>query len=563
MAQPTIEPSVGDAAFANPAPVGEAERSDRRPGGWRAWLRQAITQHGNGIERAVPAHSADRADEGPVRHFFRRRGIDSRPPPPAEDDGPGGPGGAGFRIAIIGAGLSGSLLAVHLLSRCRPEDRVFLIERRAGFGRGLAYSTNNPNHLLNVRAGNMSAFHDQPGHFVDWLTRRSHDPGLAQPTADSFVSRRLYGTYIRSLLTEAMWGGGKGRNLVLVPDTAQSIRARPHEPGGAGGRLMVTVGVGRAYPVDAVVLAAGNFPPDRSQGAYIGNPWDPEAISGLAADARVVLIGTGLTMIDTVQSLLDAGHKGPILALSRRGFLPRRHRPTRPLSLAAEELPQTTSVARLCRWLHARTEAAAAAGIGWRAVIDGLRPHVPDIWRRLPVDERRRFLRHLRPWWEVRRHRLAPEIASLIDATIASGQLTVRAGRLRAIDAGGERVRLRYRDLASGAEEEIEADRVINCSGPESDYRACRDPLLRDLLATGMVRPDALHLGLDVTEDGALVDTTGEPWPELFALGPITRGSFWEVTAVPDIRLQAVRLATRLQQLSAASRGPRQAAAGR
>jgi uncharacterized NAD(P)/FAD-binding protein YdhS len=509
---------------------------------WKRLPRKRTESQGGGgadDDHPMPAHSADRAIQGPIRHFF----SDGSP------DTDGG-GSHGFHVAIIGAGLSGSLLAVHLLRGCRPQDRVYLIEGRAGFGRGLAYSTSNPNHRLNVRAGNMSAFHDQPDHFVDWLRHRAAASGDPPPNADSFVSRQLYGTYIRSLLTEELWRGGKGRNLVLVPDTAHTIRPLP---GGSGdplhGRLAVTIGMGRTYPVDAAVVAAGHLPPDRSAGAYVGNPWDPEAITGLAADAAVVLIGTGLTMIDTVQSLLDAGHRGPILAVSRRGLLPQPHRPTTGHRLPAEALPPTTSVARLCRWLRREAERAEADGVGWRAVIDGIRPHLPDIWRRLPIDERRRFLRHLRPWWEVRRHRLAPEIAAMLDAAVRRGQLSVRAARVLAIDAGPDRVRLRLRDRVGGREAWIEAARVINCSGPESDYRAARHPLLRDLLDTGLARPDPLNLGLDVTEESALIDADGRLWGTLFALGPVTRGTFWEVSAVPDIRLHAVRLASRLLRL--------------
>lgn len=447
-----------------------------------------------------------------------------------------------FRVAVIGAGLSGSLLAVHLLQHCRPADRIYLIESRAGFGRGLAYSTSNPNHLLNVRAGNMSAFPDQPDHFVDWLERRAGEAGEPPATADCFVSRQLYGSYIRSLLADRIWAGGKGRNLVLVPDTAQAITED-------GRGFRVVVDIGRSYPADVVVLAAGHFPPDRSRGAYRGNPWDPEAIAGLHADDKVVLIGSGLTMVDVVQSLLDGGHRGPILAVSRRGLLPAEHAPTVPLPLAAEDLPRTTSISRLTRWLRLRLEQADAEGTGWRPVVDGLRPHLPDLWRRLPLDERRRFIRHLRPWWDARRHRLAPQVAAMLKAASARGQFTVRAARVVAIEADDERVRLSLSRRGTGAVETIEAARVINCSGPESDLRATRHPLIINLLNKRLVRPDPLHLGLDVTEEGALIAGDGTPSARLFALGPVTRGTFWEVSAVPDIRLHAARLATRIVHL--------------
>jgi len=444
-----------------------------------------------------------------------------------------------FSIGIVGAGFSGALLAVHLLHRCRPGDRVYLIEKRAGFGRGLAYSTINQNHLLNVRAGNMSAFQDRPDHFVEWLRRQRSDANGPSVDADSFVSRRLYGTYVRSLLCDELWSGGKGTNLYLVPDQAVAL----HEA--ADGVSLVVAG-GRCYRLDAVVFAAGNLPPDRNEGAYFGNPWDPEATAGIARQAPVLLIGTGLTMVDVVLSLLDAQHRGPIRAISRRGLLPQVHKPARPLELAAWDLPRTTSITRLTRWLRGRVRAAVADGWDWRSVIDGLRPHLQDLWRRLSLEERQRFLRHLRPWWDVHRHRMSPDVAAQIEAARARGQLSVNACRIVDMIPGDSQVQVTLRPRR-GEIETAEYARVINCSGPETDYRACDDPLIGDLLRRGFARPDPLGLGLQVSEQGALLSADGKASPRLFALGPVTRGSFWEIVAVPDIRMHCARLAAHLE----------------
>lgn len=442
-------------------------------------------------------------------------------------------------IAVIGAGLSGSLLAVNLLQRCHADDRVLLIEKRAGFGRGLAYSTRNPNHLLNVRAENMSAFHDRPDDFVAWLRDRAAGKGGPRPDGDSFVSRQLYGDYIRALLCDQLWKRGRGRNLVLIPDEVRMLNED------RSGVKLIT-GNGRVYHADLVVLASGNLPPDATVGAYIGNPWAPEAISGLPPDAPVLLIGTGLTMVDTVQSLIDAGHRGPIRAISRRALLPRIHAPTRPQWIDAGGLPRTTSVVRLTRWLRHRVRAAAGDGIGWRAVVDGLRPHLQDLWRRMPVEERRRFLRHLRPWWDVHRHRIAPQIGAMLDTAMERGQMTVEAARVLSLQPTEIDVKLEIRHRCTGRTEWLQAARVINCSGPESNYFATSDPLLRELIRRGVVHPDPLGLGLDVTDHGALISADRVTSRRLFALGPVTRGTFWEVTAVPDIRFHCARLASHL-----------------
>jgi uncharacterized NAD(P)/FAD-binding protein YdhS len=456
-----------------------------------------------------------------------------------------------FSVAVIGAGFSGALLAVHLLRNSRAADRIYLIERRAGFGRGLAYSTRNAGHLLNVRAGNMSAFQDHPDHFVEWLRQReaSDVGGRGRSDADTFVSRRLYGTYIRSVLCDELWHGGKGRNLFLVPDDAVALN---EDRGG----VSLTVAGGRCYRVDAVVLATGNPAPDRNEGVYFGDPWHPDATAGIARNDPVLLIGTGLTMVDTVQSLLCRDHRGTIHAVSRRGLLPQVHAPTKPLEISPQRLPRTTSTAKLAAWLHAAVRHAAKEGHDWRSVIDGLRPHIQDLWRRLPLEERRRFLRHLRPWWDIHRHRMAPLVASDLHAAIDRNQVVIRAGRLQEMIIGTSSATCRIQRRGLRIEETLPVARVINCSGPQTNYARNRDPLIKDMLARGFVRTDPLDVGLDVSEQGALVSSRGVASSRLFAVGPVTRGTFWEIVAVPDIRLHCVRLANHLmtitrQQLSA------------
>ncbi len=222
----------------------------------------------------------------------------------------------GRKIAIIGGGFSGSLLAVQLLRRTAPGDHILLIERYAAFGRGVAYATGNDGHLLNVRAGNMSAFSHMPDHFLEWLQRRPQSgSGGMVTTADrlTFVSRRLYGTYIQDILTSEIAGQSGAPRLGLVADEAVAL----HD---ADGGYRVEVAGGRQYDADITVLAVGNFPPEGDQPGYIADPWDPRALAGIGRESGVLLVGTGLTMIDTVISLLDQNHAGPILAISRRGL---------------------------------------------------------------------------------------------------------------------------------------------------------------------------------------------------------------------------------------------------
>jgi len=46
--------------------------------------------------------------------------------------------------------------------------------------------------------------------------------------------------------------------------------------------------------------------------------------------------------------------------------------------------------------------------------MDGLRPHWDMLWRRLPEHEQRRFLQHVARYWEVHRHRMAPQVAATV-----------------------------------------------------------------------------------------------------------------------------------------------------
>ena len=447
----------------------------------------------------------------------------------------------GRHFAIIGAGFSGSLLAVHLLRRSNPDDRILLFERAEEFGRGLAYAADNPGHLLNVRASNMSAFSDQPDHFLQWLATAS-GPGTGT-AGDSgpmtFASRQLYGSYIRHVLASELRSGTKRHRLTLVSDEAVALRPV------FGGYSIETREAGR-YDVDAAILAVGNFPAHTDIEGYAASPWAGDALNGLDRDAAVLLIGTGLTMVDVVLSLLDRGHRGPIHAISRRGLLPHTHAPAAPAPrfLAQQDAPR--SVRGLLSAIRREVRRASAQGGDWRSVVDSLRPDTQSLWRSLPLEEKRRFLRHLRPWWDIHRHRMAPAISARLQSCIASGQLTVRRARLRQMHAVPDGIEVTLQPVFGTSPLTIPVARIVNCTGLTNDFSRVELPLIRSLLASGLARTDPLELGLDVTGDGDLIGASGEAAHRLFAVGPVTKGVFWESTAVPDIRVQCENLAAHI-----------------
>ena len=436
-------------------------------------------------------------------------------------------------VAIVGAGFSGSLLAINILRHAGP--RATLIERRAVFGRGTAYTAPHPSHLLNVRAGNMSALSDRPAHFAEWCTARGLGGG------GDFARRRDYGDYLGELLDRS--SARAGDRLTLVGDAVTGADVD------ADG---VTLHFASRAPerFDALVVAVGNLPPHAPPGLdpatlgddiYAHDPWDPRVVEGLTDADTVLLIGTGLTMVDVALSLDASGFGGRIVAMSRRGLLPRPHVAPGPPG-GRNEKP-TSVASALLREVRAR-----ARVIGWRAAVDELRPFTQSLWLSASVPERERFLRHLRPWWDVHRHRLAPDVAAKIDAMRTRGQLSIVAGKPSAFERAGQGVDVTWRPRGAAETETLHARRIVNCTGPQGDLARSTEPLLRGLIASGHARADANRLGLDVDSQSRLIGADGVAHPRLFGLGPMTRGAFWEIVAVPDIRTQVWTVARRLAQ---------------
>ena len=447
------------------------------------------------------------------------------------------------RILIIGGGASGVLMAAHLLHHHDPKLLVTLVEKSAELGAGIAYGTSHPDHLLNVRAANMSAFPADPGHFWRWV--REHSSADC-PDPQSFAPRRIYRDYLASLLFPHLVQRPGSRRLVIRH--GEVLRLEDTEDG-----IVATLDSGETLHADKAILATGNEGPPLAPAPWRFDGWFDASPASFGKDEPVVIVGTGLTMADRVLSLLHAGHEGPITAISRRGMRPQPHRPIEALRLDAADIPFGAGIHYLTRWLRQLTREHVARGGDWRSCVDGLRPYTQTLWRSLSQDAKRRFLRHARPWWDVHRHRMAPAAAARIDAALQSGQLNIIAGRVSGFDPKGNGVTVRYVTRANGAPGQIHARAVFECRGRAGDITATVNPVLQSLFAKGAVRADSLGLGLDVGYDGAVIEQDGTQTGRLFAIGPITSGAFWEVVAVPDIRLQAATLAAHFVREGGAS----------
>lgn len=425
------------------------------------------------------------------------------------------------------------MAAVHLAQRLGASAEIHLFERGDAFARGIAYGTRNERLLLNVAVAGMSAHEGDPGHFLRWLEGAGH-----AVAANTFLPRCLYGAYLQDVL---------GRCPGITAVTAE-VRKLAVDGEGVG----LDLSDGRRVRVDHAVLCVGNFPPvspverrlaRACRPRYITNPWSDEGPAAIGEQDGVVLVGTGLTMVDIVLALDGRGHRGPLTALSRHGLLPAAHRATDPSDAGFRLDDMPTSMTALFRLVREAAREEVRRGGDWRSVVDALRPHTQALWRRLPLVERRRFLRHVKSYWEVHRHRLAPEVADRMERLRREGRLAVVAGHVREVAPGPEGIRVVLRRRGERHLQTVDAGWIVNCSGPALDYKRIVDPLLRSLFKAGLVRPGPLSLGLDVTDDYRLIDAAGRASPRLFALGPPLRGVLWETTAVPDIRRQCSALA--------------------
>lgn len=454
-------------------------------------------------------------------------------------------------IAIIGGGFSGTLTALNILRfEHRDRPRVVLYERGPAVGPGVAYSTRSPLHFLNVPAGNMSPWEQDPQHFLNWLQLR-----YPTVTGGSFVPRAWYGDYLREQVEYA-----RTRSGGLFEIRRSNVTAvRPEGKGEEGGeRYIIEDADGQRLAADRVVLALGNFSPPPPPGAapellshpgYIGDPWTGggTVLSEILPDEPILLIGTGLTMMDVVMALHGREHAGHMHAISRHGLLPRPHRsPARPPT----HRPPPAALAQwdgrvrsLVRIIREAVRQHAARGADWRDVIATLRPVTPALWRRLDDRERRRFLSRLRSYWEIVRHRAAPETAAAVADLIAARQLTVRAGRIASIRPEGRLISVQFRPRQSQNMQSLRVSRVINCLGPQTNLTAIDEPLVKQLLADGLVTADPHGLGIETSDDGAPIGTNGQPSPNMSVIGPLRKGQAWENTAVPELRKQAAEIA--------------------
>ncbi len=439
-----------------------------------------------------------------------------------------------LRIIIIGGGYTGVAYAIHLIGHTTRALAIGIVEPGAVLGRGVAYGTDDPSHRINVPSERMSLYRDDPGHATRWLLAQGVLPDAASTDARGhhYVARKHYGAYVTDTLQRTVAAAGARVTLQHHRSHATSVEA------GSGPRHRVLLASGHALPADIVVLAFGHAAPVlpcavaddvSNHPGLIADPWAASALEQITPSDKILLVGTGLTMADVAASLLERGHRVPITAISRRGLLPKMHGEFGTIDFLAGSEPPTTArdLLRL-----ARQRIVQYRQRDWHPVLDGLRAQLYSLWPALSASQQRRVVRRLLPFWEMHRFRIGPQVQATLSEAMATGRLAVRQAGIDSIALGEGRLQCMLRPHGGPAERKY-FDRVIFCTGPEKDI--ARNPLIGDLLARGLVQLDRIGVGLAVDSRSRILDAQGRVAEGLFAYGPITRGTFGEMTGAPDI----------------------------
>ena len=446
-------------------------------------------------------------------------------------------------VLIIGGGFSGTLVAIHLL-RSNAALNITLIDRFGSAGRGVAYRAGSPRQLLNVPAMSMSAFADDPQHFVRWI--KTKDDTVAET---DFVARDIYGSYIEETLACAI---AQNRNSIFKQVVGEVVDLAILNDQFPSYRKRAILSAGEIIDAHFVILALGNFPPAALAGStsnleshpgYFANPWQINWEVALDSVKSLLVVGTGLTAADVIVEALERGYRGTIHAFSTLGLLPQAHKPGVPSHATSPLISSKQTLRAMLSLIRRLSAERIKHGAYWQEVFDDLRPNVQQIWRSLSLKEQRAFMRHLRPYWDVHRHRVAPRIAAVLAGALSDGRLVLHAARVSGLSLAGQQLELSYIPRGTGRLKLMLADRVINCTGPRINVSALESPLLQSLLKSELVYPDELGLGLKCGERGELIKKNGIESKHLLAIGSLRRGELWETIAVRELRQQAKELA--------------------
>jgi uncharacterized NAD(P)/FAD-binding protein YdhS len=448
-------------------------------------------------------------------------------------------------IVIVGGGFCGVMTLVHLLRSSEKNLNITLINKGYPVAKGVAFQTYSDKHLLNVEARNLSAFPDEPDHFVDWCFRQKDvlaDPRLL-PT--SYLPRNLLGKYLYETFNEATANIPDHITLSVVEEEATDIEKIKNS-------FIVKTTSGKKIVADKVLLATGNNEPGKPSKAnedllkskrYFSNPWNECAVDGLKDKETVLILGNGLTMVDVVQGLRVKNFNGKIIALSPHGYkiLPHRKLPNQRYII--DELHPPYHLEKLFRFFYKHVREVKKRGMPGETVVDAMRARTQEFWQHLSLEDKKKFMMHIRHLWGVARHRLPPDVHEEIQGLINNNKLEVIAGRITHIDLRNEEINLKIRLRKDQSEQSLTIARIINCTGPETDIRKINNSLYHSIIKKGFIRSDPMNLGVLATSEGQVIDEHNIVSSQLFVIGSLLKGILWESTAIPELRVQAKKMA--------------------
>lgn len=445
-------------------------------------------------------------------------------------------------IAIIGGGFCGAAVLINLIRNATEPLKIVLINKDKVLAKGVAFNSSNHNHLLNVRVSNMSPFVNEPLHFAEWISRQSELKAfMSTDFIDKFITRNVYGKYIASLLEKTIAEAPKFLDIEIIIDEVTSINKLKN-------KQELVLGSKETFIAEKVVLALGVFPPGNitipnmafyDSKKYFANPWNRNALKNIYLEESIFLIGTGLTSIDLIISLIQKGYHGKVYSFSKNGRLPLIHTDRKAYTAIQAELKVGLSLITYFKIFKKHLKLAWQSGYHTADVIDALRPITQQLWMGLNVDDKKQFIRHLSSLWNIARHRVPPQAYNKMQELIKSGKLELLSGNLNSIEEQNGKAVVTLKNRKSGCLKTIVADRIINCTGPQSDILKIDQPLIKNLLSNGTITPNELKIGIHTDTSCKVIDSNNKVSEQLYAIGAILRGLFWESSAVPELRKQA------------------------
>lgn len=454
-------------------------------------------------------------------------------------------------IAIIGGGFCGAATLINLIRNATEPLKIILINKDKTLGKGVAFNSSNHNHLLNVRVSNMSPFVNEPLHFAEWISKQSDLKAfMSTDFIDKFITRNVYGKYIESLLKRTIAEAPAFLDIEIRIDEAIAVNQSTK-------KTIINLASGKSLIADKIVLALGVFPPANikitnstfyDSKKYFLNPWTPNAVKNIHMEESFFLIGTGLTSIDLIISLYQKGYQGKVYAFSKNGRLPMIHTERNAYAAIQSEMKSGLSLLTYFKIFRKHLKIATKSGHTTADVIDALRPITQQLWMGMSITDKKQFIRHLSSLWNIARHRVPQQAHHKMQELIRNGKLELLSGNLINIEEQNGNVNITIKNRKSDQIQKINVGRVINCTGPQSDIYKIDHPLLQSLIANGLITPNELNIGINTTISCKAIDSNNMVSDQLYVLGSMLRGLFWESSAVPELRKQAEFIAKNIIQ---------------